>query len=196
MNDKSMNLILASKSPRRKQLLEQAGYSITIKLKEIDESYPSDLETDKVAEFIAIKKADGAKEFLQNQEDILITSDTIVVWNDNILGKPKDKADAVRILKNLSGNKHTVITGVCLMSLEKKISFSDTSTVWFSKLTDEEIEFYLENYQPYDKAGSYGIQEWLGLCKIHKIEGTYANIMGLPVNKIYDALWGMCSDSE
>jgi len=188
MNDKTMNLILASKSPRRKQLLEQAGYSITIKLKEIDESYPSDLATDKVAEYIAIQKANGSKEFLQNEDDLLITSDTIVVWNDNILGKPKDKEDAFNILRNLSGNKHIVITGVCLMSKAKKVSFSDTSTVWFSQLTDEEIDFYLEKYQPYDKAGSYGIQEWLGLCKIHKIEGTYANIMGLPVNRIYEEL--------
>ena len=183
-----MNIILASKSPRRKQLLEQAGFSITVKTKDVDESYPDNLGLDNVAEYISKIKANAAKCFLEDAYDLIITSDTVVIFENTILGKPKDKQEAVQILKSLSGKMHRVITGVSMRSLTKTVSFSDQSSVWFNPLSDEEIDYYLEKYQPYDKAGSYGIQEWIGLCKISKIEGTYANIMGLPVNKIYEQI--------
>ncbi len=180
-------ILLASKSPRRKQLLREAGFQFEVLTLDVDESYPSDLVVGEVAEYIANKKADGAKEYLK-EGHILLTSDTIVILDNVIYEKPKDAADAKRMLRKLSGNVHAVITGVCLMDSQQRKSFSVTSLVHFKTLTEEEIEFYIEKYQPYDKAGSYAIQEWIGHCKIHKIEGTYSNIMGLPVDRIYDEL--------
>jgi len=183
-------LILASKSPRRSQLLREAGFSFLNKTKDVDESYPEGLKPYEIAEYIANKKAKGCADFLEGEPDdtILITSDTIVVLHDKIYGKPKDYEDAVRILKELSGQTHQVITGVCLRDANKTKTFHGVSKVTFSELSEEEIDYYLNACEPYDKAGSYGVQEWLGHCKITKIEGTYANIMGLPVDLVYENL--------
>ena len=142
------------------------------------------METEKVAEYLAEKKAKASLEFLQNDE-ILLTADSIVVLKNEIFGKPKDYEDACRIIRKLSGNEHKVITGVCLLSKSKKVTFSGVSKVKFEPLSDEEIDFYVRNFEPYDKAGAYAIQEWIGLCKISKIEGTYSNIMGLPMELVY-----------
>ena len=181
-------IILASKSPRRRQLLEQAGFNIEIKTKEVEESYPPELPPEEVAAFLAEKKAEACREFLKTPKDILLAADSIVVLNETIYGKPTDHADAIRILKELSGRAHQVITGVCLISQKKKKVFSAISTVHFQPLTEEEIEYYISTAQPFDKAGSYAIQEWIGLCKISKIEGTYSNIMGLPMEEVYRQL--------
>jgi len=181
-------IILASKSPRRKQLLEQAGFNnFEVRSMDCDESYPADLEVDKVAGYIARKKAEAAKGLIK-EEEILLTSDTIVIQDEIIYGKPKDYDDAVRVLRILSGSMHRVITGVCLMTQEKERVFSSISKVYLAPLTEEEIAYYVSTYEPYDKAGSYAIQEWIGLCKIIKIEGTYTNIMGLPTDRIYEEL--------
>lgn len=181
-------IILASKSPRRKNLLEQAGFTIEIKTKEVEEDYPDDLPAALVAPFLAEKKAIACADFLSTENDILLTADSVVILNDIIYGKPTDYEDAFRILRNLSGNMHEVITGVCLLSKNKKKVFSGLSKVYFQPLTDEEIHYYISTCQPYDKAGAYAIQEWIGLCKISKIEGTYSNIMGLPMEDVYREL--------
>jgi len=180
-------IILASKSPRRSQLLEQAGFTFEIKTTEVAEDYPDDMPPQEVPVFLAAKKANASRHFIQNDE-VILAADSIVIQDDLIYEKPKDHADAVRILKTLSGKIHQVITGVCLLSNEKEKSFSGLSQVHLDVLTNEEIEYYIQQYQPFDKAGSYGVQEWIGLCKIKKIEGTYANIMGLPVDLVYAAL--------
>lgn len=184
MNIFEKKIILASKSPRRSQILREAGFNFEIKTKEVEETYPDDLETEKVAEYLAEKKAKATRDFIQNDE-ILLTADSIVILNNEIFGKPKDFEDACRIIRKLSGNEHKVITGVCLISNEKKVTFSGISKVKFEHLSDEEIEFYVRNFEPYDKAGAYAVQEWIGLCKISKIEGTYSNIMGLPMELVY-----------
>ena len=180
-------LILASKSPRRKQLLEMAGIPFTIQTKEVEEDYPADLPVMEVAPFLARKKARACADFIKD-EAIVLSADSVVIQGQTIYGKPVDKKDAQRILRSLSGQMHTVVTGVCLLSKEKEKVFAGHSKVYFDKLTEEEIEFYIDNYQPFDKAGAYAIQEWIGLCKINKIEGTYANIMGLPVDMVYKEL--------
>ncbi|MEL7020746.1 MAG: Maf family nucleotide pyrophosphatase [Bacteroidota bacterium] len=181
-------LILASKSPRRAQLLREAGIPFEIKTKEVEEIYPDDLSVDQVAQYLAVLKAESCRSFIQRKDDLLLAADSVVILGDTIFGKPKDKADAFHTLRALSGQVHQVTTGVCLLSQNEKVAFSESSKVHFEELTDEEIEYYIEQYQPYDKAGSYAIQEWIGLCKISKIEGTYANIMGLPVDKVYRVL--------
>ncbi len=180
-------ILLFSKSPRRRQLLAEAGFDFEVTSMDVDESFPADLEASKVAEYIAGKKAQAARALLKGEE-VILTADTVVVLNDQIYEKPKDHADAVRILSELSGQVHEVITGVCLMSKEQERSFSGHSKVHFAELSLEEIEYYIERCKPFDKAGAYGVQEWIGHCKIHKIEGTYANIMGLPVDLVYREL--------
>ena len=180
-------LILASRSPRRKQLLEQAGFDFIIKASDVEESYPEDLPKEEVAPYLAQKKARASKTFIVNDE-IILAADSVVLLNDQIYEKPKDYEDAVHILSALSGNLHRVITGVCLLSNEKEVVFAGVSEVQFMPLTTEEITFYIDQYQPYDKAGAYAIQEWIGLCKIAQIKGTYANIMGLPVDLVYQEL--------
>lgn len=187
MNILNKKIILASKSPRRSQLLQQAGFRFEIKTQEVEETYPDSLKTEEVAGFLARKKARAARSFIQKDE-IILAADSVVILNDTIYGKPKDYDDAVHILKQLSGNIHHVITGVCLLSITQERVFSDTSKVYFEPLTEEEIHYYITHYQPFDKAGAYAIQEWIGLCKIRKIEGTYANIMGLPVQRVYEEL--------
>lgn len=181
-------IILASKSPRRSQLLRQAGFHFEIKTKEIDEVFPDDMPAEDVAPFLAEQKALAAAHFLESEEEVLLTSDSVVILDGVIYGKPVDYEDAVRILRNLSGRVHTVITGVCLLSKSKKRVFFDESKVHIEPLTEEEIEYYIKTYQPFDKAGAYAVQEWIGLCKISKIEGTYTNIMGLPMEKVYKEL--------
>lgn len=180
-------LILASKSPRRKQLLEMAGIPFEIKTKEVEESYPADLPAKKVAPYLAQKKARACQSFIQNDE-IILAADSVVILGETIYGKPKDRTDALHILGALSGKMHLVITGICLLSKDKELTTAAVSKVYFETLSETEIEYYVDKYQPYDKAGAYAIQEWIGLCKISKIEGTYSNIMGLPMELVYKEL--------
>ncbi len=180
-------IILASKSPRRSFLLKQAGFDFEVRTKEVEEDYPADMPVDAVAPYLARKKALAALDLIVGDE-IILASDCVVVFDNVIYGKPVDYADAVHILKTLSGKVHRVITGVCLLSKEKEVTLSDVSKVYMDDLSEEEIDFYVRHYQPFDKAGAYAIQEWIGLCKISKIEGSYANIMGLPVHLVYKAL--------
>jgi len=188
LNPSKRPLILASRSPRRSFLLQQAGFEFTVNAVDIDETdYPADLPAAEVAAYLARQKARAARHFITNNE-IILASDSVVIVENEIFGKPVDYADAVRILKALSGRMHRVITGVCLLSNEQEEVFSDVAKVHFETLNDAEIDYYIRTYQPYDKAGAYAIQEWIGLCKISKIEGTYANIMGLPVHLVYQKL--------
>ncbi|WP_342645171.1 Maf family nucleotide pyrophosphatase [Mucilaginibacter sp. CSA2-8R] len=179
-------IILASKSPRRQELLRQMDVDFEIVLKEVDESYPESLTPEEVAVHIAEKKA-KAYDGTLNDEAVL-TADTIVTIDDLILGKPADAADAVRMLKLLSGRVHRVVTGVCILYKQQYNLFHDVSQVFFRKLTDAEIASYVEKYQPYDKAGAYGIQEWVGITAIQRIEGSYTNVVGLPTEKVYQQL--------
>jgi len=189
MDIEKYKIVLASKSPRRSQLLREAGFKFEMKTLDVDESFPDDLDRAEVAAYIARKKASAAKDLIKDDE-ILLTADTIVVLENQIYEKPKDREDAIRILSDLSGKVHQVITGVCLLSKGKEQVFSEVADVHLAPLSQAEIEYYIDTYKPYDKAGAYAIQEWIGHCKITKIEGTYTNIMGLPVHRIYEALEG------
>ncbi|QHL86389.1 septum formation protein Maf [Nibribacter ruber] len=180
-------VILASNSPRRKELLTNLGIPFEVRIKEVDETYSPDLVKAEVAEFLAAHKATAYQEDLLPNE-VLITADTIVCLDDKVLNKPYDHAEATRMLNHLSGRSHEVYTGVCLMSSEKSLVFSDVTTVHFRELTREEIDFYINNYKPFDKAGSYGAQDWLGMVGIERIEGSYFNVMGLPVHRLYEEL--------
>lgn len=177
-------IILASQSPRRKQLLAEMGLQFEVIIKPTDESFSDDLKLQQVALHIARQKAKAFDHKIDN-ETIVITADTIVCIDNMILNKPIDRPDAVRILQLLSGNKHTVITAVCLFSNEKQKDFYVATDVYFRKLSIEHINYYLDNYKPYDKAGSYGIQEWIGLIGLEKIVGSYHNVMGLPTAELY-----------
>lgn len=187
LNPKGYNIILASQSPRRKQLLSDLGYTFSQTSKDLDESFPQELPIQEVAEFLACKKANGFQSDLK-PKDLLITSDTTVCLQNEILNKASSPAEAKAMLKKLSGKSHEVITGVCLSSLEKRVSFSDTTKVFFKELNEAEIDYYIHNYQPFDKAGAYGIQEWIGFIGVDKIEGSYFNVMGLPVQKLHEAI--------
>lgn len=180
-------ILLASQSPRRKYLMEAAGFQIRVQAIETDEQFPETMPVETVAGFLAQQKAEAAQHLLQPGE-VLLAADTVVILNNRIYGKPTDRADAQRILSELSGSMHRVITGVCLLKPEKIRVFSSEARVYFSSLTDEEIRYYVDACEPFDKAGAYGIQEWIGLCKIEKIEGTYSNIMGLPMDSVYSEL--------
>ncbi|MCB0632189.1 MAG: septum formation protein Maf, partial [Lewinella sp.] len=180
-------IILASKSPRRQQLLTAAGIPFRIETNEVEEDFPEDMPVEQVAAFLARKKAQAAKDFIKNRE-VVLAADSIVILDDQIFGKPENRDHAIEILHELSGNIHQVITGVCLLSSDKERVFSGYSKVHFAPLTLEEIEYYIDTFQPYDKAGAYAIQEWIGLCKITRIEGTYTNIMGLPMELVYQEL--------
>ncbi len=181
-------LTLASNSSRRKELLSGINVEYTIKtLPDIDESYPCMLPQDEVAEFLARKKAEAYLPEIGSDE-LLITADTIVLLNGEILGKPTDKTEAKQMLRKLSGQRHCVITGVCLTACRKQKSFSDTTFVTFRELSDEEIDYYVEKYHPLDKAGAYGIQEWIGYVAVQHIEGSYFNVMGLPIYRVYQEL--------
>lgn len=182
------HIFLASRSPRRHSLLAQAGIPFEIWLKEgVAEVYPPDLSPSEVAIFLSKLKADDYRGEL-GLKDILITADTIVVLGSRILGKPVDREDAISMLGDLSGRPHEVITGVCLTSMAKESVFTASTTVWFDHLERSEIEEYIDEFSPYDKAGSYGIQEWIGYMGIHRIEGSYFNVMGLPIQRLYKEL--------
>lgn len=189
------HIILASNSPRRKELLSGLDIEYEIRtLPDIDEEYTNNTPPEKVAEFLAKKKASAYLPVLKDNE-LLITADTVVLLNDKIYGKPVDNADAKQMLRDLSGQTHRVITGVCLTTTQKQVIFSDTAKVTFADLSDEEIDYYVEKYRPMDKAGAYGVQEWIGYVAVKHIEGSYFNVMGLPIHQVYRKLvssFGMC----
>jgi septum formation protein len=185
---KDRHIILASRSPRRRYLLKQLGLEFTEISAEVDESFPEHLTPDETAIFLAEKKAGHFEELLEDPKNIVITADTLVLINGQILGKPDGRDGALKMLETLSGNMHQVVTGICIRSLEKTCTFTSWTDVYFKKLSGEEINFYLDHYQPYDKAGAYGIQEWIGYIGITRIEGSYFNVMGLPVQRLYEEL--------
>jgi len=182
------NIILASASPRRAQLLKEMGLEFEVKPKHVDEIIPKNLSPKEIAEYLSKLKADAFSEKEIGVKTLIITADTIVALKQEILGKPVDRLDAVQILKKLSGKSHKVITGVTLRSLLKQRTFSVKTEVDFKNLTDKEIDYYINAYKPYDKAGAYGIQEWIGHAAIEKINGSYFNVMGLPTHKLYEEL--------
>jgi septum formation protein len=179
-------IILASKSPRRQELLRQMDLDFHIVLKEVDESYPEGLTPEEVAVYIAEKKAKAYDDTVT--DEAVLTADTIVAIDGLILGKPEDEAHAIEMLQRLSGRVHKVVTGVCILYKGQYNLFHDVSEVFFRKLTDQEIINYVKKYKPFDKAGSYGIQEWVGITGIQRIEGSYTNVVGLPTEKVYQQL--------
>jgi septum formation protein len=181
------HLILASRSPRRQQLLSELGLTFEIRILDFKEDYPDELNGSEIAEFLAYKKARYFKGNISDN-DIVITADTIVWCSDKVLDKPSGYNEAFEILQAISGKTHDVITGVTFFSNFGDHTFSDTTKVTFANLSDEEIDFYIKEFKPYDKAGAYGIQEWIGLAGITSIEGSYFNVMGLPVQKVYTEL--------
>lgn len=187
LNLSDKKIILASKSPRRQELLKGLDIEFETRLKEVDEIYPDDMEPKKVPEYLSQLKAKAFENSLIKDE-ILITSDTIVILGSEILEKPKSEHEAKQMIQKMSGKTHEVVTGVAISSMEKQIIFSDTTTVTFGELTNEEINYYVSKYQPFDKAGAYGVQEWIGYIAIERLEGSYYNVMGLPVHKLYNAL--------
>ncbi|WP_379967722.1 Maf family protein [Epilithonimonas sp. UC225_85] len=180
-----MILLLASQSPRRKELLSQLGYQFKTVNIDVDESYPEKLLPENIAEYVSNKKAQA---FDVNPEEILLTSDTIVALEQKILLKPKNAEEAFEMLKNLSGKKHQVYTAFTIKTSYSQISRTSKTDVEFSEISDEEISFYINNYKPFDKAGSYGIQEWLGMAKIKNISGSFYSVMGFPVDLVYEEL--------
>ena len=184
---KSRHFILASKSPRRQYLLKELGLHFDVHTKEVDESFPSHLKAQQIPLYLAEKKANAFEAEIADGT-VVITSDTIVWIDGQVLNKPADKADATRMLKLLSGKMHEVYTGVCLKSKHKLISFYACTKVYFKPLSEQEIEYYIDNYSPYDKAGAYGAQEWIGYIAVEKIEGSYFNVMGLPLKELYEQL--------
>lgn len=187
-NIKKYNVILASNSPRRKELLAGLGIDFEVKVIDgIDESYPHSLAAQQVAEYIAEKKAEAYRSVMDDN-DLIITADTVVIVNNEILGKPTDAADAIRMLQSMASRSHHVVTGVCITSKHVHKSFSVTTEVEFAALSDDEIDYYVERYRPFDKAGAYGIQEWIGYIGVTSLSGSYYNVMGLPVQRIYTEL--------
>jgi len=182
-----INIILASGSPRRQQFFKEMDLHYTIRLKKIEEIYPEHLQAEEITNFLAELKASAFENEL-NENDVLVTSDTIVWLNGKALGKPKDYDDAFQMLQQLANQTHEVITSVCLKSIDKTEVFHCVTKVTFANLSDEAIKYYLDNYQPFDKAGSYGIQDWIGLIGISKIEGSYTNVVGLPTEMLFQKL--------
>ena len=182
-----INIILASGSPRRQQFFKEMDLHYTIRLKEIEEIYPEHLQAEEITNFLAELKANAFENELK-ENDVLVTSDTIVWLNGKALGKPKGYDDAFQMLQQLANQTHEVITSVCLKSIDKTEVFHCVTKVTFSNLSDEAIKYYLDNYQPFDKAGSYGIQDWIGLIGISKIEGSYTNVVGLPTEMLFQKL--------
>ena len=187
VNSGIAKIILASQSPRRKQLLEWAEIPFEIIIQSTDESFPANLPSDEIAIHIARNKALAVKA-IQQSEQIILAADTIVVLNNEVIGKPKDRDDAIAILSKLSGQKHTVITGVVILHSGNEIAFADTTAVEFHNLTKDQIIFYVDKYKPYDKAGAYAIQEWIGVVGIKSVTGDFYNVMGLPVSRVVQAL--------
>ncbi|WP_298154887.1 Maf family nucleotide pyrophosphatase [Flavobacterium sp.] len=189
---KDFNIILASGSPRRQQFLRDLDIDFEIRLKEVDEIYPNHLRENEITEHLSVLKSDAFEGTLE-PNDILITSDTIVWFEGKALGKPKHFDDAFQMLTSLSGKTHTVITAVTFRTHNTTHTLSEVTHVTFNTLTEEAIQYYLDVYRPFDKAGSYGIQEWIGFVGVSKIEGSYANVMGLPVDKVYQYLLNLVS---
>jgi septum formation protein len=182
-------IILASQSPRRKQLLEWAEIPFEVIVKPTDETFPEGMPAEEVAIHIAHNKAESVRRSLKENNKLpILAADTIVVLKNKIIGKPKDRDDAISILASLSANKHKVITGVVIFNGHSTISFADTTEVKFHALTNKEIEFYVDKYKPYDKAGAYAIQEWIGVVGIKSISGDFYNVMGLPVSRVVKEL--------
>lgn len=182
---KNFNIYLASQSPRRQELLKDLGLDFSIASKiNVDETAPATLSGVEVALYLSEKKSDAYFQILKDNR-LLITADTIVIVDDSILGKPIDENQAVEMLQQLSGRKHSVVTSVTLRTLTKKVTFYEETDVWFKKLTDDEINYYVNKYKPFDKAGAYGIQEWIGYIGVERIDGSFFNVMGFPIQKFY-----------
>lgn len=179
-------LILASNSPRRQQLLRELGFDFVVQVKDTAEDFPADMPLHEVPEYLAKKKAMAFADELTDQ--VILTADTVVIVEGRILNKPKDAYEARQMLRMLAGRRHEVVTGVCLLTREDVQVFSDRVLVYFSLLSDAEIDYYITHYRPFDKAGAYGAQDWLGLVGIERIEGSYFTVMGLPTHKVYQAL--------
>ena len=179
-------LILASNSPRRQQLMRDSGFEFKVKIKDTNEDFPKTMPANEVPEYLARKKAEAFRQDLE--DEIVMTADTIVVINNEILNKPKDALEASEMLRKLSGRQHQVITGVCIMTQENTESFIDIANVFFRELTDIEINYYIKTCRPFDKAGAYGVQDFIGMVGIPRMEGSYFTVMGLPVHKVYEAL--------
>ncbi len=187
-NLKNYRIGLASGSPRRRELLGMLGVDFEIVPNiDVDEHYPSTLPSVEVAEYLAFKKAESYRRIMA-KDDLFITADTVVINSDVVLGKPHCRAEACRMLSQLSGRVHSVVTGVAIFTTDKTVSFSADTQVEFSKLTEREIDYYVDNYHPFDKAGAYGIQEWIGCIGITRINGSFYNVMGLPLHRLYVAL--------
>ena len=185
---KDYKIVLASNSPRRKQLLAGLDLDFSVRvLPDIDESYPPSLSVEQTAEFIAAEKAAAYRQSM-TKDELVITADTIVVLDNEVLGKPHDEGEALSMLRKLSGKTHQVITGVCLTTLEKQRRFSVKTDVTFKQFQEEELDYYVSKYKPMDKAGAYGIQEWIGYVGVTSLNGSYFNVMGLPVQRIYSEL--------
>jgi len=183
----AFNIILASRSPRRQQLLRELGLKFDVVIKDYEETFPEGLNGEEIARYVAFKKAASFENEISDNE-IVIAADTIVWCNNKVLGKPVNQEDAFAILKEISGNTHEVITGVSLRSKSKELTFSDSTKVTFETFTDEEIYYYIDKFKPYDKAGAYGIQEWIGILACSHIDGSYFNVVGLPVQRLYKEL--------
>ena len=187
-NLKKYNIVLASNSPRRKELMSGLGVDYVVKtLPDVDESYPDTLQGTEIPAYISREKADAYKSLIQPDE-LLITADTIVWLNGEVLGKPKGREGAIDMLRKLSGTSHQVITGVCLTTSDWQKSFTAVTDVTFATLTEEEIIYYVDKYTPMDKAGAYGVQEWIGFIGVESISGSYLNVMGLPIQRLYQEL--------
>ncbi len=183
---KDRNIILASGSPRRRELLQMMGLDFTVKTKPTDEVYPDTLPVDQVSEYLARLKAEAFREDVSaDGKLIVIASDTTVAVDGEILGKPRDRGDAMAMLRKLSGKSHSVFSGVCIMSADGTETFTARTDVWFREISDEEIAYYVDNYKPYDKAGAYAVQEWIGAAAISRMEGSYYNVVGLPTQMLY-----------
>jgi septum formation protein len=185
LNNSGYNIILASQSPRRQMLLRELNFDFEIQVKPTDEFYPPQLKREEIALYVSKKKAEAFDPSTLGEKTLVITADTIVWLNGECIGKPENEQDAIGMLTKLSGNVHSVYTGVCLLTRERFHTFSVCTDVYFKKLSQEEIAYYVKKYQPFDKAGAYGIQEWIGYIGIERIEGSYYNVMGLPVQRLY-----------
>lgn len=187
-NLKKYEIILGSKSPRRQQLLKELGLQFSILTYETDEDFSEHLKKEEIPVYLSQKKASAYIKELNDEKNLIITSDTIVWINNGALNKPADKNEAIQMLETLSDNCHQVYTGVTLSNKKKSVSFYEITNVYFKKLSSEEINYYIDNFKPYDKAGSYGVQEWMGYVGMKRIEGCFFNVMGLPLSKLYTEL--------
>jgi septum formation protein len=186
-------IILASGSPRRQQIMKETGLDYEIVVRDYEETFPVGLSGEETARYVAREKASCFREVISDGE-VVITADTVVWCNGRLLGKPADRNEAVSMLREISGNTHEVITGVSILTKQDEVVFSETTKVTFEKLTEEEISFYIDNFKPYDKAGAYGIQEWIGIIACSRIEGSYFNVVGLPVQRLYRELQTLMMD--